>query len=571
MAFPSNPTNGQQYTVGKKTFTYDSATNKWKPVRASEPVSSLTQVAVATIEPATNEGTALGSATKRFSELYLSGNTIHLGNTTISDGDILPINLDVQPEVLEIQADDPAAGHGQTWLWTWEQSTLPYARTTITNAAQLQVPLYEAGTYVINNYASSIHGSMTQTHNLYLKWIDGAGTQNNVSWVTYGSASDSHPDIDSGNTHTIQTLSFQVPSFPLTLPTLTAPTVTYTVSSTTGAYVFSGTRSGNNAEIGPLRRGGTYTFNISASGHPFYLTTDNGANFSAGTYFGEYTTGVTGSRTESGTLTFTVPANAPDTLYYQCGNHSSMRGVITIKDLAVETNSSGNYIVYLQHDQEGHKQKVELKPIPSLTSQMCVVYDGTTNKFVPQDLATYVDNTPSFKEKIKEVAGTATLIAPDGIPVVASVSIVSDASYLPLTGNEIGDLAYTESEQIMYVWSGTEWKATRPPTESKYLQLNQSGTLEVVTGDVRWTAPKDINITSITGVVGTAPVGSELIATVNKNGSVISTLNVPDGQTSDVNGSLNISVSANDYLTVDITQVGSTTAGSDLNVIIEYS
>jgi hypothetical protein len=105
---------------------------------------------------------------------------------------------------------------------------------------------------------------------------------------------------------------------------------------------------------------------------------------------------------------------------------------------------------------------------------------------------------------------------------------------------------------------------------SKYVQLNQSGTLEVTTGEVRWVAPNDINIKAISATVGTAPVGSSLVSTVNKNGTTIDTQTIADGADSDTNSGLSLSVLNNDYLTVDITQIGSTTAGSDLNVIIEY-
>ena len=203
-----------------------------------------------------------------------------------------------------------------------------------------------------------------------------------------------------------------------------------------------------------------YTININASGHPFYFTTDNGTNFASNTYFGEYTSGVTGSRTDNGTITFTVPAGAPDVLYYQCGVHGAMRGTIRVKDLAVETNANGNYLIYGQHTQEGHAQTIELRPIPTLTSQMCLVYDSSTNKFVPQDLSTYVENTPAFKNKIKEVAGTATLIAPDGTSLVASVNIYSDATYLPAVGNTVGDIAFVEDTQKLYIYKATGWIET---------------------------------------------------------------------------------------------------------------
>jgi hypothetical protein len=430
------------------------------------------------IVPDQNIAYDIGSATARFRDLYLSGNTIDLGGATISsDGSTvaLPqgstiggsetpeVDLNIAPEILEIQVDSPGAGQDTNWLWTWEQSTLPYARRTITNSNELNVPLYIQGTYTLNNFAKTVHGEMTQTHSIFLKWIEGAGTENLVSWATdQGITQDSHPNINGGATQDIQRLSIVVPGT-ITLPALVAPTtVTYNVANNgAGAYTFSGDAAGDNVNIGPLYRGGTYTFNVTAPGHPFYLTTDNGSNYASGTYFGEYTDGVTGSRTDSGTVTFTVPADAPDTLYYQCGNHSPMRGQITVKDLAVETNINGNFVVYFQHGQEGHKTPVEIRPIPTLVNQMCLVYDASVNKFVPQDLATYVENTPSFENKIREVAGTAELVVEDGSAVVAKVNVYNDSTYLPLAGNNIGDQAFATDNNTLYVWSGTSWTSTK--------------------------------------------------------------------------------------------------------------
>ena len=383
----------------------------------------------------------------------------------IPDGEITmaklsQVDLSIAPEVLEIQVAAPAAGQNTAWLWTWLTSSLPYARRTITNSPEVSVPLYKQGTYTVNNYAAyELFGSMTQTHSLYLKWIDGAGTDNLVSWATStGPVSDSHPDINSGNPTQVQRINISVPST-ITIPTLTAPSVSYTVTNNgAGAYTFSGSASGDNPNIGPIYRGGTYTFNVNAVGHPFYLTTDNGTNFAAGTYFGEYTTGVTGSRSDNGTVTIVVPADAPDTLYYQCGNHGAMRGAITVKDLAVETNINGNYVVYFQHTQEGHKTPVELRPIPALVNQMCLVFDATSGKFVPQDLATYVENTPSFENKIREVAGTAELVVEDGSAVIAKVNVYDDSTYLPLVGNNPGDQAFATDTDILYIWDGSAWQ-----------------------------------------------------------------------------------------------------------------
>ena len=82
-----------------------------------------------------------------------------------------------------------------------------------------------------------------------------------------------------------------------------------------------------------LLRGQKYVFSLagSVSGHPFHLqTTDNGGAYDSGNL---YTTGVVNAGADSGDITFTVPYNAPDTLYYRCQYHSGMGGQVTIKNL----------------------------------------------------------------------------------------------------------------------------------------------------------------------------------------------------------------------------------------------
>lgn len=514
----------------------------------------------------------------------------------------LPFDLAIAPEVLAIQLSSPGAGHAGDWLWTWEQSTLPYARASITNSPEISVPLYAQGTYTINNFAAyDLYAEMTQPHKFFIKWIEGAGTQNLVDWVTYSNTTATHANINSGLSTNVVQLSISVPST-ITIPTLTAPTVTYNVSSNgSSAFNFMGTAHGQNPNLGPWRRGGTYTFSLdSISGHPFYLTIDNGTNFVSGQYVGEYTTGVTGSRNTSGTLSITVANNAPDTLYYQCGNHRGMRGAITIKDLEVETNVNGNFIVYGQHTQEGHEVPIELRPIPSLVNQMCLVYDASADKFVPQDLATYVENTPSFKNKIKEVAGTATLIAPDGVPVVPKVTIYDDSSYLPLVGNKNGDMAFATDTESFYIWNINQWlraganvtadynSLTNTPTiptdisdltdansllsgaSSSFVQLSQSGNLTVTTGTKRWYAPAVLTISNVVARVGTAPSGSALVVVLKRNGIANSIVTVSSGSFTGSN-STSISVSEGDYLTVDISSIGSSTAGADLGLNITYT
>jgi hypothetical protein len=99
---------------------------------------------------------------------------------------------------------------------------------------------------------------------------------------------------------------------------------TYTVTNSgSSAYTIN---SSSNPTL-TLQRGGTYTFNVSASGHPFWIKTAQTTGIGSA-----YNTGVTNNGAESGTITFTVPNNAPSTLYYICQFHSSMTGVINIVD-----------------------------------------------------------------------------------------------------------------------------------------------------------------------------------------------------------------------------------------------
>ena len=80
-----------------------------------------------------------------------------------------------------------------------------------------------------------------------------------------------------------------------------------------------------------LLRGFTYTFTVNASGHPFWIKTSQ----TTGTG-NAYTSGITNNGITSGVLTFSVPYNAPNTLYYICEYHSGMTGTITISDAGPE-------------------------------------------------------------------------------------------------------------------------------------------------------------------------------------------------------------------------------------------
>ncbi|RLM53907.1 PKD domain-containing protein [Halobellus sp. Atlit-31R] len=114
-----------------------------------------------------------------------------------------------------------------------------------------------------------------------------------------------------------------------------------------------------------LVRGETYTFEVDASGHPFHISTDS----TGGDFSGIYTDGVSvtnpsganANATESGTLTFTVPTDAPNTLYYVCGFHGGMGAQISVVDDGSGSSRSDRKMITdvdelqaMENDLDGH-------------------------------------------------------------------------------------------------------------------------------------------------------------------------------------------------------------------------
>ena len=91
-----------------------------------------------------------------------------------------------------------------------------------------------------------------------------------------------------------------------------------------------------------LYRGATYTFDVSNSSlasHPLKFSADSGST--------EYTDGVTltGTQGQAGaTITFVVPADAPDNMNYYCGTHGlGMGNHIFIRGVVADPDSDGSF------------------------------------------------------------------------------------------------------------------------------------------------------------------------------------------------------------------------------------
>jgi hypothetical protein len=91
-----------------------------------------------------------------------------------------------------------------------------------------------------------------------------------------------------------------------------------------------------------LIRGQTYYFNMfCGSTHPLWIKT--APTLGTGD---AYNTGVTNNGVYTGTITFQVPWDAPNLLYYQCQIHAGMGGLLQIVDGTMLQNGNSTVTVY---------------------------------------------------------------------------------------------------------------------------------------------------------------------------------------------------------------------------------
>ena len=131
--------------------------------------------------------------------------------------------------------------------------------------------------------------------------------------------------------------SNQIRSFLDSDQIVSLPETTFAVvNGGSSQYAFTGdgfSSSANNPTL-YLTRGKTYKFNVNASGHPFQIRVSNGGS--------AYNDGVINNGAQVGSVFFTPDMDAPNSLVYQCTNHSGMVGDIVIVDNALFAAAAHN-------------------------------------------------------------------------------------------------------------------------------------------------------------------------------------------------------------------------------------
>tara|TARA_A100001234_G_scaffold54169_1_gene46264 strand:- start:2510 stop:3940 length:1431 start_codon:yes stop_codon:yes gene_type:complete len=137
-----------------------------------------------------------------------------------------------------------------------------------------------------------------------------------------------------------------------TIKDVTIITWTLTANGSTD-YVFSGDgfpSSQNDPDL-YLVRGETYRFVNNTGGHPFRIQSTT-ATSGGGTKYDDGVQNSDGTVNDAGngvTLTFVVPMDAPDTLYYQCTSHPDMFGTINVIGGTSSTSNAAGLSVSIPH------------------------------------------------------------------------------------------------------------------------------------------------------------------------------------------------------------------------------
>lgn len=143
---------------------------------------------------------------------------------------------------------------------------------------------------------------------------------------------------------------------------------------------------------------------------------------------------------------------------------------------------------------------------------------------------------------------------------------------LDLNGNRILNVGNPTADTDGFSWGYAK------DTLVEAVYFSEPGTLSAKTGNFRWYAPWNCTIVDVVAQLGTAPTGASVIFDVNRNGGT-NTIFATQGNRPTVAIGTNVAVSGApegtltmtkdvSYLTVDIDQVGSGTAGSDAVVTV---
>ena len=230
----------------------------------------------------------------------------------------------------------------------------------------------------------------------------------------------------------------------------------YTVTNSgLSAYVIDGE---NNPTL-YLKKGYTYTFSVTAGGHPFWLQKVSGA-YNAGELLGAGD-GVTNNGAENGSIIYVVPSNAPATIYYVCQNHQAMGGTVVI-------NTESAAITFLDvTNQIGNLDGVfTVSEVPNSTSLKMLTNFKAGTKLINIVKATQTDNDFFKFGSDHNLADGTPVIYGNGGNASYSGFISGSTYYATVVDNVFIRLSDTLADKNNGIYKAIDWSTIPASTHT---------------------------------------------------------------------------------------------------------
>lgn len=214
------------------------------------------------------------------------------------------------------------------------------------------------------------------------------------------------------------------------------------------------------------------------------------------------------------------------------------------------------------------------RAVPGLNSDRVDGYDATSFELTVNKGAAsgYCDLNASGKvpiDRLEEVLGLTDLSDVASKTGTGSVAVMQASP--ALTTPTIGDFSNSTHTHTTAAGGGV-----LQANGALVFYITGAQTTGTNKGPIDLYVPFALTILEVHIALDTAPIGTSFIVDVNQNGTTIFTTQtnrpeIADGANSDTSGAPDVTtIAKNDVVTIDVDQIGSGTAGSDLVVQVRY-
>ena len=250
LTFPTSPTNGQTVTLSGTTYTYNATKGVWEATASGGGfvAGSFSEH----ILPDTNDTYDIGSAEKKIRDLYVSDNSLHIGDHTMS----------ADSEGINIPALKLGTGANRVKLTANAQGKLRQIRT-VGGVAQAEEGISsDAGTTTVDTFAELQASPVVAGKTVLVKNTNKLYINTGTGWYVVGQVTNESPTAITGldatyslatdGTATVITMVSTDPEgFPLTWShAVTTGTLGSTATITNVDNVFTITPSSTEADAG---------------------------------------------------------------------------------------------------------------------------------------------------------------------------------------------------------------------------------------------------------------------------------------------------------------------------------